>query len=232
MSTEIEPRRLAHLADEIRTEVDAAEADFQSALQHAIRAGELLIEAKAQVEHGQWLPWLEANFSKSPRSAQGYMRLAENAEDAQRVAHLGLKGALRELAAPRETLEAASAEAPDAFARWEELVCAPPREQDYADRWGYINACIDHSFEVQRAVAEGCVALSGMTPPTPIHVPAYAAAGRYGHLLLTEKNAEEAWSRGDEGARATVEALRPAREAAGVMFKELISEAVIAEEAR
>jgi Protein of unknown function (DUF3102) len=102
MSAEIEPRRLAVLAVEIRTEVAAAEEDFQSAVQHAIRAGALLIEAKAQVKHGQWLPWLEGNFPASSRSAQGYMRLAKNAEDAQALAHLGIEGALKQLAEPKQ----------------------------------------------------------------------------------------------------------------------------------
>jgi hypothetical protein len=77
--SEIEKRTQAldRLAVEIRTEVDAAEADFQSAVQHAIRAGELLIDAKAQVKHGGWLPWLEANFPLSERTARNYMRMAE-----------------------------------------------------------------------------------------------------------------------------------------------------------
>ncbi len=42
MSAEIEAPRLTVLADEIRTEMTAAEADFKSAVQHAISAGERL----------------------------------------------------------------------------------------------------------------------------------------------------------------------------------------------
>lgn len=72
------PSDLNALAVQIRTEVDAAEADFRSAVAHAIRAGELLIEAKSQVGHGQWLPWLAANCSVKEREAQNYMRLARN----------------------------------------------------------------------------------------------------------------------------------------------------------
>jgi DUF3102 family protein len=98
----IEKTPLARLAIDIRTEVEAAEADFQSAVGHAIRAGELLTEAKRQVQHGEWLPWLAEKFPGSTRTAQGYMRLAENAEDARRVAHLGIKGALKQLAVPQD----------------------------------------------------------------------------------------------------------------------------------
>jgi hypothetical protein len=92
---------LARLASEIRTEVEQADQAWQNAVGHAVRAGELLLEAKSQVKHGDWLPWLEANFSGSTRTAQGYMRLARRAEDAQELAHLGVEGALKQLAAPK-----------------------------------------------------------------------------------------------------------------------------------
>lgn len=51
---------------------------FGSTLQHAIAAGEALMAAKAQLPHGQWLPWLVANFEGSERTAQAYMRVAAN----------------------------------------------------------------------------------------------------------------------------------------------------------
>jgi hypothetical protein len=44
------------------------------------------------VRHGEWLAWLEANFSGSERTARNYMRLAENrqqvADSRQQVADL------------------------------------------------------------------------------------------------------------------------------------------------
>lgn len=112
------------LAADVRREHAAAEQAFASAVEHAICCGALLAEAKAQLPHGSWLPWLEANFPASVRTAQGYMRLAERAEDAQALAHLGVAGALRELAAPPSTREAPLAppppeptQVPDAKAR-------------------------------------------------------------------------------------------------------------------
>jgi len=88
------------LAADIRREHDAAQAKFASAVEHAVRCGELLTEAKAQVAHGEWLPWLAEHFPASVRKAQGYMRLACRAQDARALAHLGIEGALRHLAAP------------------------------------------------------------------------------------------------------------------------------------
>lgn len=58
---------------------------FGSALGHAILAGEALTNAKAELRHGEWLPWLAANFSGSERIARVYMQVAANR---QRVADL------------------------------------------------------------------------------------------------------------------------------------------------
>jgi hypothetical protein len=91
--------RLDVLADEIRTEVASAETAFQSALQHAITAGEKLIEAKGLVEHGQWLPWLEANFPGTDRTASTYMRLARNSETVSDLPTV--RDAIQFLATPR-----------------------------------------------------------------------------------------------------------------------------------
>jgi hypothetical protein len=75
---EIEKRRLSVLADELGQEVRAAEDAARDAVSHAIRVGELLTEAKSLVKHGEWLPWLAANFPGSERTAQTWMRLASN----------------------------------------------------------------------------------------------------------------------------------------------------------
>src|SRR5215472_15300963 len=41
------------------------------AIEQAIACGQLLLEAKAKVPHGKWLPWLRNNISFGERSAQG-----------------------------------------------------------------------------------------------------------------------------------------------------------------
>lgn len=93
------PALLATLAEQIRVELRAG-------IEHAVRAGALLIDAKAVVEHGQWLPWLRDNFGLSERSAQSYMRLSRDlaampATDAKRVALLPLREALASIADSR-----------------------------------------------------------------------------------------------------------------------------------
>jgi hypothetical protein len=92
---------LPGLAVEIRAEVQATEADLHSAVGHAIKAGELLIEAKARCGHGEWLPWLGENFEFSRRHAQRFMQMAANATS---VSHLpSVNAALKELTPPATT---------------------------------------------------------------------------------------------------------------------------------
>jgi hypothetical protein len=104
--TEIE-KSLHRLAEEINAEHRAFVGGFRKTVEHGIRAGELLSDAKKQCEHGTWLPWLEKNCEVSARTAQEYMRLY-NHRDALRAntrdsAHLSVSGALKELAAPSST---------------------------------------------------------------------------------------------------------------------------------
>lgn len=66
-----------------------------SMIEHAILAGEALIAAKAQLGHGEWLPWLEDNFDASKETAQRYMRVASNASRVTDLEEDSLRGALR-----------------------------------------------------------------------------------------------------------------------------------------
>jgi Protein of unknown function (DUF3102) len=54
---------------------------FQNSVKHAIRAGELLIEAKSRLQHGEFGSWLEENFKLSRATATRYMKLAENRKE-------------------------------------------------------------------------------------------------------------------------------------------------------
>ena len=52
----------------------------KTALGKAVEAGNLLRECKAGLAHGEWLPWLEANFTFADRTARRWMKLAEDVE--------------------------------------------------------------------------------------------------------------------------------------------------------
>ena len=100
MKQKIETIVITELGGLIRTEISAATAAARSAVEHAVRAGELLIEAKAQVTHGEWGSWLETNVEVADRTARTYMALARRWEKLseskrQRVADLPLRAALK-----------------------------------------------------------------------------------------------------------------------------------------
>ncbi len=95
------------LADRINAEHEACHASMQKGLDHALKAGALLLEAKAGLPHGEWLPWLGENCPDiSERTAQRYMRLAENRGELETkpatVADLTIRAAEELLAVPHE----------------------------------------------------------------------------------------------------------------------------------
>jgi Protein of unknown function (DUF3102) len=69
---------LAELAARIVAEHTAIRGLLSESVVHAMGAGDLLIEAKSQLKHGQWLPWLRDHCHISERTAQLYMRCAKN----------------------------------------------------------------------------------------------------------------------------------------------------------
>ncbi len=83
------------MIDKPKRAIDVIASELQSALRREtvtiIDIGNLLLEAKDQLGHGEWLPWLKANFGSSIRSAQNYMNAARFAFKNAMVAHLNLK---------------------------------------------------------------------------------------------------------------------------------------------
>lgn len=104
------------LATAINDEHRKCDEAVSTALDHAMRAGDLLIKAKAEIGHGDWQAWVEENFEGSMRRAQEYMRLAKNreaikAEKARSSAPLGIDRALRAIAAPKQKNSSEASEA-------------------------------------------------------------------------------------------------------------------------
>jgi hypothetical protein len=118
---------LQALARQINAAHDDCQQAFTAGMLHAVRTGQLLIEAKRQIaRHGEWLPWLESNCCVPIRLAQKYMFVAREAAkldeaDTPRVAYLSFREALVEFgrgaAAVTKIPEADKAEA---FQRTEE----------------------------------------------------------------------------------------------------------------
>jgi len=67
--------------------------------------GQRLIEAKAMLDHGEWLPWLNEKVEFSERTARNFMRLAREWTNRQALADLGAAKALALLALPESERE-------------------------------------------------------------------------------------------------------------------------------
>jgi hypothetical protein len=72
--TETLTRPLTVLAPLIRTELEAGD---EAGIEHYRKAGEMLLEAKDQCDHGSFTGWVERNFHLSIKTAQRYIKLVE-----------------------------------------------------------------------------------------------------------------------------------------------------------
>ena len=116
--TEPAPITLNDLVTQIKEAHDQVEQAFTAAVGHALKAGELLLEAKSQLDHGEFESWIKDNFEFSNRMARIYMRVAREFiklpdEERQRVADMSLRGVLKLLAPPRDKADTQSNRPPE-----------------------------------------------------------------------------------------------------------------------
>ncbi|MBX3601071.1 MAG: DUF3102 domain-containing protein [Rubrivivax sp.] len=98
---------IEQLPAEINRLVRDAEHHAGQAFGAAVVVGALLRKAKAEVPHGQWEDWITSNTTLAVRTAQAYMLLSKRtselpAEEAQRVALLPLREAMKAISTPAE----------------------------------------------------------------------------------------------------------------------------------
>ena len=88
--------------DQITLEINFYKA--QTA-QNIIEIGKRLIEAKQQLQHGEWLPWLRDKVEFTERSAQNFMKIAQEYSKTQPVAFLPYTKLLALLQVPEDERE-------------------------------------------------------------------------------------------------------------------------------
>jgi DUF3102 family protein len=93
------------IAREINTEHRRVETHKRNTIQHAIRCGELLLEVKRRVGHGNWLAWVAEHFEASERTARNYMEIAKSAAVADLSDDATMRSALRTLASRSQSDE-------------------------------------------------------------------------------------------------------------------------------
>lgn len=71
------------LADKVRTAADRIRERVKKTVEDIIAVGNDLLAVKEALPHGQFLPWLKAEFGWSERSAQNFMSVAEQFKSAK-----------------------------------------------------------------------------------------------------------------------------------------------------
>lgn len=113
-------RGLETIASEIRWHEQQAQGFALNAIEHKAEIGKRLIEAKALLPHGQFLPWAESEFGWGPTWVSKHMILARNFHRAE---SLGPGASMRmALAAIQEAKDADR----DALRAQHDLLEAPP----------------------------------------------------------------------------------------------------------
>jgi hypothetical protein len=77
----VDAGRLKTLAENANREHSQAQRAKRQSLKHATEAGGLLLKAKEEVGHGNFMKWVKENFEGSERVARKYMRLATAADE-------------------------------------------------------------------------------------------------------------------------------------------------------
>lgn len=99
--------------EQINLEYRLSQSKASEAVQHAINCGLMLLQVKASLKHGEWLPWLKAQretgqIDFSDETAKRYMRVASNRSRVTDLAPTSIRAAL-ELLTEDKSDEAQSA---------------------------------------------------------------------------------------------------------------------------
>lgn len=76
---------------------------FDKGLDKAIQIGELLIQQKRALPHGEWIPWIQENLPFSDQTARNYIRLYLNRNELKSKNVLDLTTAYKALQQPKKT---------------------------------------------------------------------------------------------------------------------------------
>ena len=96
------------LANRINAEHEEVKNSFRHGIDHMIKAGLLLLQAKDTVGHGSFLDWVGENCNCTGRTAQLYMKLAKNKDklgpNAKSISYLTLTEAMKMLGPLKQEL--------------------------------------------------------------------------------------------------------------------------------
>lgn len=94
---------LARIAEDLNDLHEIEAQQSTSLMETWIRKGELLCNAKSQLNHGEWIPWVEDNLPFDVRQSQKYMRIYSSRKElnTNSNSHLAIDEAVQMLATPK-----------------------------------------------------------------------------------------------------------------------------------
>jgi Protein of unknown function (DUF3102) len=175
------------LAARIDAEHAAVGQALQTALAHAIAAGELLNEAKRQVKHGEWQPWLEANCSVPALTARHYVALARRrkrlCDQNGNVLPISVHEAVEQIKELRRRSRSGGPDDPAEMEEWPSrgLAYVPLTKAEIEERrearireWWHVRAWGGFGGKLEAVIELG----RWSNPPAPRHVAKAAKAGK------------------------------------------------------
>src|SRR5262249_3346582 len=117
----------AKLADKLRNAADRIRERVKKTVEDIIEVGNDLLAVKEALPHGQFLPWLKAEFGWSERTAQNFMSVAEQFKSAK-IADLPIQPSAAYLLAAPSVPDEARQKAVEKAEAGEEITFAAARE--------------------------------------------------------------------------------------------------------
>lgn len=115
------------LADKVRSAADRIRERVKKTFEDIIEVSNDLLAVKEALPHGQFLPWLKAEFGWSERSAQNFMSVAEQFKSAK-IADLPIQPSAAYLLAAPSVPDEAREKAVEKAEAGEEITFAAARE--------------------------------------------------------------------------------------------------------
>ncbi len=115
------------VADKVRNAADRIRERIKKTVEDIIGVGNDLLAVKEALPHGEFLPWLKAEFGWSERSAQNFMNVAEQFKSAK-IADLPIQPSAAYLLAAPSVPEEAREKAVEKAEAGEEITIAAAKE--------------------------------------------------------------------------------------------------------
>lgn len=156
---------------------DEAQSAATGMLESAWKSGQALVEIKATLKHGEWMPWVKANFHGSYATANQYELLAANFDSYQNLGQYdSVNSALKAIRAEKATAKGKSDSAPKPnkkHDRHDEVVALWDQgktEREIAAATGMVNAKGEPQRQIRHILDREVIERDILETATPVDI--------------------------------------------------------------